>query len=203
MMSFFSKIFGNEKHEFKEVRIDQEVIDSVIYYSNEAYPNEFLALFDGEIKDKILYITGLIFLPGETCNTGAVFHSEMVPPTLKYWGSVHCHPGPSAQPSEADLSTFSKHGLFHMIVCLPYSYQTFRAYDKYGDPMDYTIGNYEEMISDNLDDFFDEDDVLRDDEILKPGLLDETDEFNDEFNNISKNKETMINISNCDRIYKK
>ena len=185
-MSFFSKIFGNEKQEFNEVRIDQEVIDSVIYYSNEAYPNEFLALLDGEIKDKILYITGLIFMPGETCATGAVFHSEMVPPTLKYWGSVHCHPGPSAQPSSADLSTFSKHGVFHMIVCLPYSYETFRAYDKYGEPTDFTIGNYDDMVSNELDDFFDEDDIVDDDEILNPGLLDEVDEFNDEFNNISK-----------------
>lgn len=181
-MSFLSKIFGNNDNEFDEVKIDKEVIDSVIYYAKEAYPNEFLALFDGKIKDKTLYITGLIFLPGETGSTGAVFHSDMVPPTLKYWGSVHSHPGPSAQPSDADLSTFSKHGVFHMIVCLPYSEQTFCAYDKYGDHMEYTIGDYSNLVVDeDIDDFFDDDDVLEDDEELEPGFFDEKDEFEKEF----------------------
>ncbi len=202
-MGFLSKIFGNDEQEFNEVKIDREVLDSVIYYSQEAYPREFLALFDGQIKNKTLYITGLIFMPGETCNTGAVFHSEMVPPSLKYWGSVHCHPGPSAQPSDADLATFSKHGVFHMIVCLPYSYETFRAYDKYGDSMEYTVGNYGDLSDSDSDDFFDDDDVLEDDEILKPGLLDEVDEFNDEFNNFKQNNKKSFTISNSDDIYKK
>ncbi|MDO5848932.1 MAG: Mov34/MPN/PAD-1 family protein [Methanobrevibacter sp.] len=178
-MSFLSKIFSNDDNKFDEVRVDAEVLESVIYYSTQAFPNEFLALLDGEIKDNILYITGLIFLPGETCSTGAVFHSEMVPPTLKYWGSVHCHPGPSAQPSEADLKTFSKHGVFHMIVCLPYSLETFRAYDKYGDPMDYTVGDYSYLVEDEVDDFFDEDDVLKEGETFEPGFFDEDDD--DEF----------------------
>ncbi len=181
-MSFISKIFHNKEKKFNKIKVDQEVLNSVIYYANQAYPNEFLALFDGKIKDKILYITSLIFLPGETGNSGAVFHSDMIPPTLKYWGTVHSHPGPSAQPSDADLYTFSKHGLFHMIVCLPYSYQTFKAYDKYGNTINYTIGNYEHLNKNDYDDFFDEDDILDDNEILKPGLLDETDEFNQEFN---------------------
>ena len=46
-MGFFSKIFSNDDEEFKEVRVDREVLDSVIYYSKKAYPNEFLAFFDG------------------------------------------------------------------------------------------------------------------------------------------------------------
>ena len=78
-MSFISKIFGKDEEEFNEVRVDREVLDSVIYYSKKAYPNEFLAFFDGQIKDKVLYITGLIFLPGETCETGAVVHTELLP----------------------------------------------------------------------------------------------------------------------------
>lgn len=175
-MSFLSKIFHNENINYNEVRVDQEVLESVIYYSYESFPNEFLALFDGEIKDDILYITGLIFLPCETCSTGAVFHSDMVPPTLKYWGSVHCHPGPSAQPSGADLQTFSKHGVFHMIVCLPYSLETFRAYDKYGDPMEYTVGDYSDLVGDDAEEFFDEDDVLKEGEKLEPGFFDEDDD---------------------------
>ena len=160
-MGFISKLFNTDSDEFKDVRVDREVLESVIYYAKKAYPNEFLAFFDGKIKDKILYITSLIFLPGETCDVGAVVHTEMLPPTLKYWGSVHSHPGPSAHPSGADLKTFSKNGLFHMIVCLPYSLETFMAYDKYGEPMDYTVGEYAGEIDGDISEFFDEDDVLK------------------------------------------
>lgn len=175
-MSFISKLFSNNDEEFNEVRVDRDVLESVIFYSKEAYPNEFLAFFDGKIKDKILYITGLIFVPGETCETGAVVHTDRIPINTKYWGSVHSHPGPSARPSDADLITFSKNGYFHMIVCLPYSEDTFRAYDRYGQHQDYTVGDYSHLVKNNEADFFDESDVLTDDDEFKPGFLDEADD---------------------------
>lgn len=185
-MSFISKLFGNNDEEFNEVRVDREVLESVIYYAKEAYPLEFLAFFDGKIMDGILYITGLIFVPGETCETGAVVRTDMIPLNTRYMGSVHSHPGPSARPSDADLITFSKNGYFHMIVCLPYSLSTFKSYDRYGQPMDYTIGDYGHLIENNDDDFFDESDVLTDDDEFKPGLLDEADdEF---FKNLDEEK---------------
>ena len=179
-MSFISKIFDNDDEEFNEVCVDREVLKSVIYYSKKSYPNEFLAFFDGKIIDKVLYITSLIFLPGETGHSGAVVHTEMIPMNTKYWGSVHSHPGPSARPSDADLMTFSKNGYFHMIVCLPYSFETFNAYDRYGKDMDYKIGDYNYLDENNPDDFFDESDVVSDDEEFKPGFFDEED---DEFFN--------------------
>ena len=175
-MSFISKLFGNNDDEFNEVRVDREVLDSVIYYSKQAYPNEFLAFFDGVIKDKILYITHLIFVPGETCETGAVVHTELVPLNTKYYGSVHSHPGPSARPSGADLKTFSKNGYFHMIVCLPYSYETFMAYDRHGNTVDYTVGDYSHLVNDDFAEFFDEDDVVTDSDEFKPGFFDEEDD---------------------------
>lgn len=194
-MGFLSKIFNNDE-EFSEVRVDREVLDSVIYYAKKAYPMEFLAFFDGEIIDNILYITGLLFVPGETCETGAVVHTELIPMTTKYWGSVHSHPGPSASPSDADLNTFSRNGYFHMIVCLPYSLETFKAYDRYGNPQDYTVGDYGYLVEDNIDEFFDEDDVLNDSDEFKPGLLDEPDDeffktedtFVDHYNEFEENQ---------------
>lgn len=175
-MSFISKILGNKDDEFNEVRVDREVLESVIYYSKKSYPNEFLAFFDGEIKDKILYITGLIFLPGETGHTGAVVHTELIPMNTKYMGSVHSHPGPSARPSDADLMTFSRHGYFHMIVCLPYSLETFKSYDRYGQPLDYSVGDYADFSKNNSDDFFDESDVVTDSDEFQPGFFDEEDD---------------------------
>ena len=175
-MSFISKLFKSNDEEFNEVRVDREVLESVIYYSKQAYPNEFLAFFDGKIIDNVLYITSLIFVPGETCETGAVVHTEMIPMNTKYWGSVHSHPGPSAMPSGADLKTFSKNGYFHMIVCLPYSLETFKSYDRYGEHIDYTIGDYSYLVDDNPDEFFDESDVLTENDEFKPGFFDEEDD---------------------------
>ncbi|MGN0177424.1 MAG: Mov34/MPN/PAD-1 family protein [Methanobrevibacter sp.] len=185
-MSFISRLFGNNDDEFQEVRVDKEVLDSVIYYSKQAYPNEFLAFFDGKIRNKILYITSLIFIPGETCETGAVVHTEILPMNTKYFGSVHSHPGPSASPSSADLMTFSKNGYFHMIVCLPYSYETFRAYDGHGNPIEYSVGDYSYLINEDIEGFFDEEDVLTDNDEFHPGFFDEDDdEF---FQNIDEEK---------------
>ena len=178
-MSFLSKIFNSDDEEFDEICVDKDVLDAVIYYAKQSYPNEFLAFFDGEIIDKKLYLTSLIFIPGETGSSGAVVHTEMLPATLKYWGSVHSHPGPSAMPSGADLNTFSKHGVFHMIVCLPYSIETFKAYDKYGNPCKYTIGDYSYLFDENIDDFFDESDVLQEGEVIKAGFFDEDNNFDD------------------------
>ena len=41
-MSFLSKIFSNENdEEFDEICVDQEILDAVIYYSKQSFPNEF------------------------------------------------------------------------------------------------------------------------------------------------------------------
>ena len=42
-MSFLSKIFSSDDEEYDEICVDQEVLDAVIYYSKQSYPNEFLA----------------------------------------------------------------------------------------------------------------------------------------------------------------
>ena len=131
----------NEKNQFEKVCVDQRVIDSVVFYSKKSYPNEFLAMFDGYVKDKVLYITGLLFLPGERSPTAATFNDWLIPPNQKIWGSVHSHPGNNANPSHADLITFSKHGPFHIIVCEPYSLETMKAYDAYGMPASFEVGH--------------------------------------------------------------
>lgn len=132
----------NEKNQFKKVCIDQTVIDSVVFYAKKSYPDEFLAMFDGYVKDEVLYISGLVFLGGERSHTSASFNDWLLPPNQKIWGSVHSHPGPSARPSNADLMTFSKRGPFHIIVCEPYSLATMKAYDSYGNLTSFEVGNF-------------------------------------------------------------
>ena len=140
----------NEKNQFEKVCVDQGVIDSVVFYSKKSYPNEFLAMFDGYVNDKVLYITGLLFLPGERSHTSATFNDWMIPPSQKKWGSVHSHPGSNASPSHADLITFSKHGPFHIIVCEPYSLETMKAYDSYGMPTTFEVGHFSDEHEDRM-----------------------------------------------------
>ncbi|MBQ6813259.1 MAG: Mov34/MPN/PAD-1 family protein [Methanobrevibacter sp.] len=166
----------NEKNHFEKVCVDQTVIDSVIFYSKKSYPDEFLAMFDGYVKDELLYITGLLFLPGERSHTSASFNDWMIPPSQKKWGSVHSHPGSSARPSSADLITFSKYGQFHIIVCEPYSLATMKAYDSYGNPRTFEVGNFADLEKDEI--YADLEEIKKEmenedlDEELKPSIFD-------------------------------
>lgn len=144
----FSKLLNNTT--FDEVLIDEGVIESIIYYSKESFPNEFLAFFDGQIKNNKLILDSLLFLPNDSSNTGASFNGNLIPPNQRIWGTVHSHPGHSAMPSEADLLTFRKHGVFHMILCLPYDIFTMRAYDTYGEAIEFKIGKFRNKNQDKM-----------------------------------------------------
>ena len=110
-----SKILGNDKS-IDEVQIDQKVIDEIVKIAINADPKEYVALLSGNIKKGILKVTGLIFLPFNASDTSATMQVFMMPMTTNAVGSVHSHPGPSAQPSNADLNFFGKNGYFHMII---------------------------------------------------------------------------------------
>ncbi|MDR3063794.1 MAG: Mov34/MPN/PAD-1 family protein [Methanobrevibacter sp.] len=134
-----SKMFKTKDYEFSEVQVTEEVIDYIIDLAINSNPNEFIAEFEGKIKDKILIIDGLIFLPTVTSGESAVIYTYMKPPTMKTWGTVHSHPGGIPQPSDADLFTFSRRGLFHMIIATPFRVEDIRGFNHFGEPMDFTI----------------------------------------------------------------
>ncbi|MDR0913015.1 MAG: Mov34/MPN/PAD-1 family protein [Methanobrevibacter sp.] len=135
----FSKIVKNDKMDFNEVHVKEEVIDYICELAINADPNEFMSNFEGKVKNKILTITGLVFLPTISSGEAVVMQTNMMPVTMTSWGTVHSHPGPSALPSDADLFTFSKNGLFHMIISRPYRVEDIIAYNRYGEFMDYQI----------------------------------------------------------------
>lgn len=132
-------MFGFGKKKFTEVQIDRELVEEIIDIAKESYPNEFSAMLQGKVKDNILKIDGLIFLPGAASESGAVMDIFMMPMLSDAVGSVHSHPGYSADPSTADLQFFAKKGYFHLIIAQPYDEDSIRAYDGYGELVDYTI----------------------------------------------------------------
>ncbi len=134
-----SYILGTNKKIFQEVHIDQEVVDEMLNISRKAYPNEFAALLQGKVQDEVLHIDGLLFLPGETSDKGAVMNIFMMPLIDEGVGSVHSHPGYNGNPSGADLHFFSKNGLFHLIIALPYDESSIYAYNSFGDRIDFRV----------------------------------------------------------------
>jgi proteasome lid subunit RPN8/RPN11 len=137
--NILGKILGISKQEIDEIQIDGEVVEEIINIAKESYPNEFMALLEGKIQEHTLKITGLIFLPAETSNEGAVMQVFMQPLTTNSIGSVHSHPGYSASPSNADLHFFSKKGIFHMIIAEPYNRESIVAYDSFGNIVDFKV----------------------------------------------------------------
>ena len=107
-----SYLLGTDKKMFHEVHIDREVVDEILQIARNSYPNEFVAMLQGKVTDHVLLIDGLLFLPGETSDKGAVMNLFMMPLIDEGIGSVHSHPGYDASPSGADLHFFSKNGLF-------------------------------------------------------------------------------------------
>ncbi|MBQ6219400.1 MAG: Mov34/MPN/PAD-1 family protein [Methanosphaera sp.] len=173
-----SKLLGNDKS-IKEVQIDQKVIDEIVKIAINADPKEYVALLSGNIKKDILKITGLIFLPFEASDTSAVMQVFMMPMTTNAVGSVHSHPGPSAQPSNADLTFFGKNGYFHMIICRPYSVATIKSYDVHGNPVPFVVKDLGEEVEIKQWDDLDIDKELFDEDFIKEMNNLESDEKND------------------------
>jgi len=137
--NILGKILGTDKLQFEKVHIEEEVIDEIINIAKESYPNEFVALLEGRVEDETLQISGLIFLPSDVSNEGAVMQIFMQPLTVNSVGSVHSHPGHSASPSEADLNFFASKGVFHMIIAEPYTRESIRGYDSWGNVVNFKI----------------------------------------------------------------
>ena len=134
-----SYILGTDKKIFQEVHIDKEVVNEMLQIARKSYPNEFVAMLQGKVKDGVLHIDGLLFLPGETSDKGAVMNIFMMPLIDEGVGSVHSHPGYDASPSGADLHFFSKNGLFHLIIAQPYDESSIIAYNSFGEQISFNI----------------------------------------------------------------
>jgi len=134
-----SYLLGTDKKIYHKVNIDREVVDEILQIAQETYPNEFVAMLQGKVKEGVLHIDGLLFLPGETSDKGAVMNIFMMPLVDEGIGSVHSHPGYDGSPSDADLHFFSKNGLFHLIIAQPYTLDSISAYNSFGELIDFKV----------------------------------------------------------------
>ena len=137
---FLERLFSLDKLEFSRIIIKKEVIENIGEFARANYPNEFIAFLEGEVKNKVLFVYGLIYQPfGKS--TRSAFTSMNMPALSHHVGSVHSHPAHNSAPSKADLASFNKRGAVHIIISHPYTPEDLQCYDFNGNPVYFEIGD--------------------------------------------------------------
>jgi proteasome lid subunit RPN8/RPN11 len=116
--------------------ISEGALNLICEAAKSTHPNEFGATLRGEEGR----ITEVLLVPG---TIGGSHHAILplfsMPIDASIVGTVHSHPGPSAEPSDADLQLFRQHGHTHIIIHEPYTFDTWVAYDMNGRPLELEI----------------------------------------------------------------
>ncbi len=137
-MSFFKKKKADKTREINW-KISKKCLNLIIESAKSVYPKEFAGLLRVDDEDKYL-ISEVILIPGTVSgDSHAIFKLHMMPVDFKIVGTVHSHPSPNANPSDADLELFRKHGKAHIIMASPYNKDSWRGYDYKGDQIDIEI----------------------------------------------------------------
>ncbi len=110
-------------------RIRRDLLELIFNASRESHPQEFGSALraDGDT------VTELVLVPGTLQgDRHAILPLGYLPVDRTIVGTVHSHPGPSAEPSDADLQLFRNFGHTHIILHEPYADWTWIAYDTNG-----------------------------------------------------------------------
>ena len=134
-------IFKNKEKKYVqfEWEIKRKCLDLIFECAKSNFPNEFGGLLrvDDEAKH---VISELVILPGTISgDSHAIFKMHMMPIDFSIVGTVHSHPSPSANPSDADLQLFRKHGRVHIIAANPFNKDSWKAYDYNGKYIDMKV----------------------------------------------------------------
>jgi len=137
LMKTIERLFDLDKFKFYSIYIEQDVIENIMLLAKENYPKEFLAFLDGQIKNKKLVITGLVYQEYYASDMSAtpIFHFA----DKSFYGSIHSHPGLSNRPSSADKEFFGKIGVVNAIICKPYLQENIRFYNHEGEEINVEV----------------------------------------------------------------
>jgi len=137
-MRFFKKRV-RVKRPNKQWKITKKCLELIIECSKSNYPNEFGGLLRMDKKQKDT-IHEIMILPGTVSgDSHAIFRMHMLPIDFTVVGTVHSHPSPYENPSDADLHLFGKHGKVHIIVAYPYNDTSWKAYDYAGNEVEMKV----------------------------------------------------------------
>ena len=132
-------MFFKKKEFRRRVTISREAMDGIISYSKIRHPNEAILIVKGKSRDGHIAVDGLVIPPfSHSGPTFAGFPHSFLPFDMSYVGTVHSHPGGTAEPSLTDLNNFF--GLVSLIIKWPYRDQDIFAWNSKGDGIELSIG---------------------------------------------------------------
>jgi len=133
----FEQLFDLDKLKFEKICITRDIIDSIIELAKINNPKEFVAFFQGIIKDNTLIINKLVYQQYFSSNDSAtpIFHFN----DRNFFGSVHSHPSYNNRPSNEDIRFFRKIGIVNCIICKPYMHDSIRFYNHDGEEINIAI----------------------------------------------------------------
>lgn len=116
--------------------IERGALRLIMAASREQHPREFGATLRAEKG----VITEIVLTPGTIAGDRHTFiNYHMLPIDPSVVGTVHSHPSPNPEPSDADKRVFSAFGHTHIIIAHPYSEESWVAYDVHGDPIELEV----------------------------------------------------------------
>ena len=120
----------------KITSITRDCLNLIIESARSTHPREFAGLLSAEKH----VITEVVMLPGTISGSAhAIFQLHMAPIDFSLVGTVHSHPSYNAQASDADIELFRKYGRIHIIIAMPYTRETWRAYTGAGEGTSLTV----------------------------------------------------------------
>lgn len=146
-MGFFGRLFGRKDDDApprepqaprrrRVHSIRRDALDLIIQAARAQHPHEFGATLRAEKG----VITELVLTPGTIGGERHTFiNYHMLPIDSSIVGTIHSHPGPSAEPSDADRQVFNAFGHTHIIIHEPYTEDTWYAYDQNGDVVELEV----------------------------------------------------------------
>lgn len=129
---------GVQEFDYHSVFIERDVIQDIIQFAKKAHPNEFSAYLQGNVTNKVLYIKGIIYEHYSATESQAIISADL-PILHEVVGTVHSHPSFNNLPSSADKRGLFTMGLVNFIICQPYTFHRFAAYNTAGKPIDFTV----------------------------------------------------------------
>jgi proteasome lid subunit RPN8/RPN11 len=121
------------------VRIERQVMESVLDYAKACHPKEGILLLRGKLRKDKTIIEEVVIPPLSVRGSGfSNFPLHMLSIDFSIVGTMHSHPSGALRPSTTDLNHF--YGRVMIIVAYPYkSEQDIIVLDREGNNVSYEI----------------------------------------------------------------
>ena len=132
-------MFFKKKKLRRHITIKRDAMDGIISYCKIKHPNEAILIVKGKSRKGSIVVDGLVIPPfSHSGPTFAGFPHSFLPFDMSYVGTVHSHPGGTAEPSVTDLNNFF--GLVSLIIKWPYRDEDIFAWNSKGEGIELTVG---------------------------------------------------------------